>query len=966
MANVNLVSDALKYQRQSGTWSGWEGYPDGTDGGSIDFNSIKQYAERFTTQNKHITRLIYRAYISTVQDQTVNDVTLTATLYTDDPVTGTPIAQVSKSTFVPGNNDFDFSDLSLDVSSVFYIRVHPTPVFDLWEPNFLVVTPSIAVLTYTDIPALRPSIVLPSGTKSGAEEILFSWENSGSGTQTKAELEWSTDGATWQKLTTVGSEQTYTAAANKFPAGTIYWHVRVTSSYGIVSDWVRGSFTVRYTGATVTLTSPTSGSRSGADEIVFGWSINAGDGTIQGTAMEISSDDGLTWTRLVDAERSVLSYTASAGQLPAGPLKWRVKAYNNRQSAAGDYGSWVQAAFTVTYDAVSQVVPVNSPTSGIISAGSSRTFSVALQASGVVYTPFTVSAATLYWRSGESGDFTAVTMTPSGNQASATIPAGTFPRGTIQWYAEATDNTGRTTRTKTFTLQALNAAVEAAPAAPINTLQSGSGPIVFRWTYGSIDGAPQGKAEIRYSTDGEETWHMLPTILGSATETTVPAGTFPGGTITWQVRAYNEAGTEGPWSSSVSFLSFAAPLVGGVTGDGKPFLTVSWQAEGQQAFEVEVNGKTYGPYYGENVRSYTLPEPLADGKYTARVRAQNRYGLWSEWAEGNVDVINVHGPTVPFGAESGESVLVSMFLAEEPPVITQQPQDITTNGQAKLTTKFIMPNTSFFKCQWFSLAPGATEWQAATSETTVSRPQNGRTLTLSAAQVQTYNGYKFRLRVRSNVGIVYSREALVTYGTPEQTSPLITGYFPSPTGYFLIYRDGVLIGKTYNTRFYDRTALGTHEYYALQVIPDGYYTRSSPSTATATASVKCPMIGKLDGGDFIKLKLSENRSRRQSFSRRRQVAYTQYAGAKFPAAELGEHESITGSFDVAYLQKDAAAADAFEALLGEAVILKTPGGKVVIGILEGLDLDDTRFYKSFSCTLQQMDWGEFVDETAGL
>ena len=126
------------------------------------------------------------------------------------------------------------------------------------------------------------------------------------------------------------------------------------------------------------------------------------------------------------------------------------------------------------------------------------------------------------------------------------------------------------------------------------------------------------------------------------------------------------------------------------------------------------------------------------------------------------------------------------------------------------------------------------------------------------------------------------------------------------------------------------------------------------------------MIGKLDGGDFIELKLSENRSRLQSFSRRRQVAYTQYSGAKFPAAELGEHETLTGSFDVAYRQRDAAAADAFEALLGEAVILKTPGGKVVIGILEGWDLDDTRFYKSFSCTLQQMDWGEFVDETAGL
>lgn len=964
MANMNIQANAEK-QYTSQSSESWNRLASDVSDVFVEwaYNRSNNLALRFPISTVRVTRLDCKLLPQSFE-ALLPGPSISASLYTDDPFTGTALATMEYRAKSDTVHTFSFTGLEVDAKEYIYIAFTGRDIGQVTGGFLLTAFSTTASITYTDIPALRPSIVLPSGTKSGAEEILFSWENSGSGTQTKAELEWSTDGATWQKLTTVGSEQTYTAAANKFPAGTIYWHIRVTSSYGIVSDWVRGSFTVRYTGATVTLTSPTSGSRSGADEIVFGWSINAGDGTIQGTAMEISSDDGLTWTRLVDAGRSVTSYTASAGQFPAGALKWRVKAYNQYQSA--DDAAWVQAAFTVTYDAVSQVVPVNSPTSGIISAGSNRTFSVALQASGVVYTPFTVSAATFYWRSGESGDFTAVTMTPSGNQASATIPAGTFPSGTIQWYAEATDNTGRTTRTETFTLQALNATVEAAPAAPINTLKSGSGPIVFRWTYGSIDGAPQGKAEIRYSTDGEETWHMLPTILGSATETTVPAGTFPGGTITWQVRAYNEEGTEGPWSSSVSFLSFAAPIVGGVTGDGKPFLTVSWQVEGQQAFEVEVNGRTYGPYYGEDVRSYTLPEPLADGKYTARVRAQNRYGLWSEWAEGNVDVINVHGQTVPFGAESGESVLVSMFLAEEPPVITQQPQDITTNGQAKLTTKFIMPNTSFFKCQWFSLAPGATEWQAATSEATVSRPQNGRTLTLSAAQVQTYNGYKFRLRVRSNVGIVYSREALVTYGTPEQTSPLITGYFPSPTGYFLIYRDDVLIGKTYNTRFHDRTALGTHEYYALQVIPDGYYTKSSPATVTATASVKCPMIGKLDGGDFIELKLSENRSRLQSFSRRRQVAYTQYAGAKYPAAELGEHETMTGSFDVAYRQKDAAAADAFEALLGEAVILKTPGGKVVIGILEGWDLGDTRFYKSFRCNLQQMDWGEFVDETDGL
>lgn len=967
MANMNVAWDALK-KCADGVWgSRWVDRPSED---FFDFTTDKNfYARRFPVGTIKATAVNTSIDVSTDYDASSSgNVIINLELYAEDPSQGaSPISISSKTVTLTGTTakkvDFNFSSLDTITTGNLYVVYkyggHPGSIFDsgAWIQADL----PIAV-TYTDIPALTPSIVQPSGTKSGADQILFSWDNSGAGTQTKAELQWSTDGATWQSLTTVGTDQTYTAAAKKFPAGTIYWRVQVTSSYGIVSNWVRGSFTVRYAGATVTLTAPTSGSRDGAEAIPFGWSINAGDGSIQRTVMEVSTDDGLTWQTLVDRSARVTSYTADPGQFPAGALRWRVTAYNEYQDASAV--TPVQASFTVTYSAVSQVIPVNSPTSGIIGAGSSRTFAVALQASGVVHTPFTISDATFYWRSGESGDFTAVAMTPDGNTASVTIPAGTFPSGVIQWYAEATDNTGRTTSTGTYTLQALNATVEAAPIAPISTLESGSGPIVFRWTYGSIDGAPQDKAQIRYSTDGGASWDMLPDIPGSDTVTTVPAGTFPGGTVTWQVRAYNEAGTEGPWSSSVSFISFAAPLVDGVTGDGKPFLTISWQTEGQRAYEIEVDGKTYGPYSGEDVRSYTLPEPLAAGSHLVRVRAQNRYSLWSEWAEGNVSVRNVPGTVVSLSADDGVSVLVSMLGSQPAPVITDQPQDITTVSAARLRVGFVPPGVlTVLKAQWFRQAPGSTTWTATSKEQTISTNAPGLVLNLSAEQVQEYSGYKFRVRLRTDTGTIFSREMLLTYGSSESKSPLITGYFPAPTGYFLIYRDGELIAKTYEIRFVDRTALGTHEYSVIQVLPNGYYTRSNPAKVTATASVKCPMIGRLDGGEFIELKLSDSSRRTQNFARRRQVAYTQYAGAKYPAAEIGEHETLTGSFDVAYPQKDAAAADAFEALLSEAVILKTPGGKVVVGILEGWDLGDMRFYKSYRCTLQQMDWGEFIDDS---
>lgn len=126
------------------------------------------------------------------------------------------------------------------------------------------------------------------------------------------------------------------------------------------------------------------------------------------------------------------------------------------------------------------------------------------------------------------------------------------------------------------------------------------------------------------------------------------------------------------------------------------------------------------------------------------------------------------------------------------------------------------------------------------------------------------------------------------------------------------------------------------------------------------------MIAPLEGGDFIPLRLSASADRAQRFTLSHQVSHTHYSGAKFPAAEVGEHETLSASFDVAYRQTDRAAADAFEALVGQAVILKTPGGKTIVGVLEGFELDDPRFYKSYRCTLQQMDWTDFTYETGGV
>lgn len=736
----------------------------------------------------------------------------------------------------------------------------------------------------TTFTAINPqgSTATPTAPKSttvdGASQINFAWNVSSDwGAQVKAELQWSTDGVVWTDLTTVsGSDQTWTAPAVEFPAGTIYWRARVTNVWGILGDW-------------------------------------------------------------------------------SSPVN-----------------------FTVNYAAVSQVVQINSQTSGIFARGAVKTFAARFEASGPVYSPFTFQTATFKWRAGTSGDWTEVTMTSSDNgvTVSATIPGGTFPAGVMQWVIEATDNTGRTTSTPEYTLTAATSAVDVTPIRPVNTVETNNSDIRFELSFVSLDGSLPQAAEWRWSSDGVE-WHSeaLPEldIRDGVLAFTVPAGTFQAGTISWQARAENSADTWGDWSGVVSFKALGAPVVAAVAGNGKPFLTISWQTPaqgeyGQQAYKIEVDGKLYGPYFGADVRSYTLREPLARGSHTIRVAAQNRFGLWSEWTEAQVSVLNIQGSVSFFPAAMAEGPFahIVMIYAHPAPTITQQPQDYRAEtGNAVFSfksrgfasgTKY-QPRGSGTAVSWFfRTGPGA-EWQEYHG------PFDGAKATPAASQ--EIDGYQYRVMLDTDTGRIYSEPATFHYGTPAgPASELKEGTWRSDTGYFMIYRDGVLIGTTYENEFYDYAAIGTHTYRVIQVIRLGYYVEGTPlpDYETITVKVDAPTIITLDGKKALSLTLSEDARRVQNIQRAREVAYTQYEGATFPEAEIGEHETLSISGDCAWTWEQQADADAFEALLGTPVIYKTPGGEMVVGVLDGFTQKDAHFYRTARFTIQQMDWRDYRDE----
>ena len=921
---------------------------------------------------------------------------------------------------------------------------------------------------------LTPTATAPkSTTVDGMAPFDFTWTTSGDGTQTKAELQWSTDNTNWAALATINSAaQTWGAPAYKFSLGTVYWRVRVTSSLGTVSTSAAVSFTVSYPalsvspspatvydivsaqpgypdsvtlsfgnrldqllnikfrysstdvwtlenvnsnpyvkdmsgffeaagatgrsitvnvsvsdtlgrtasasfslakpqGLTATATAPKNTTVDGTLSINFAWSTS-GDGTQTKAVLQWSTDNA-AWSDLTTVNSAAQTWTAPKLTFPGGTIYWRVRAENNL-GAAGDWSSSV--SFTARYDAVSQVYPVNSQTSGNFSRTSDMQFQVGLETTGEVPTPFTIASAVFHWRAGTSGEWTDVSMTRAdGNLiAYVVIAGGTFPTGQMQWYAEATDNTGRKTETDVYTLTALVSVVDMTPRRPINTVESGSGPIVFEIGFVSLDGRTPPNGEWAYSYNGtdwaEYIWNLANDTGEDYLRLTILANFFSAGTVYWKARAQNSAGVWGDWSQVVSFRVLGAPTVEGVTGDGKPFLTITWQTPtdsdyGQQAYKIEVDGKLYGPYFGANVRSYTLKEPLDDGSHTVRVAAQNRFGLWSEWAEGNIVVTNVPGPAFSVMAVASDpAAAVFMLGATIAPIITRQPQDYQrgTDGNAlfqlsnKTWTNFNPANPGYKLIRtWEYKGPNENTWHTIADSTY---------FMVSVPVTSANNGYQYRGLLSNAVGELYSEPATFYYRDPAgPASELKEGEWKAPTGYFLIYRDGELVGKTYENFFFDMAAIGTVSYEVLQVLPNGYYTRGTVITENVDVTVSAPTLIPLGTTNFLRLTLSEDPRRVQEIRREAEVVYTQYEGTIYPEAEIGEHETLSVSGDCAWTWEERDKAEAFRSYLKKPVIYKTPGGERAVGVLTGYTKKDAHFYRTARFSIQQMDWRDYRDES---
>ena len=452
------------------------------------------------------------------------------------------------------------------------------------------------------------------------------------------------------------------------------------------------------------------------------------------------------------------------------------------------------------------------------------------------------TSAVFEWRVKNAS--TSNTISVSGATTACTVPANTFPSGTLEWRVKATANSGTTTTSAWQEITTTDVTPSCKPVSPSGIVIDATIATRFSWQHIISTGTPQRKADLQWSADGT-TWNTLATVTGENQYYDVPANTFTSGTKYWRVRTYNTDGTPSEWSEKAEFIAINAPSAPSIVIQSTgPRPRITWQTSEQEAYQLTLSsGYASGTVYGTE-KAWRSPVYLADGSYTVRVRVQNKYGMWSEWS----------AAALPVSHTEGEAITLSVDAAHE----------------AALT------------------------WQTAGS-------------------------YDF----------------------------------------YLIERDGVAIGRTVQKQYVDHTSIGSVTYRVRGCYADSdNYGVSNSDTVEILPETN--MICDLETGVWLEMRLSETqlRTNRTSFSAG--VSTVHLAGLAYPVEERSEQRDRALSVACAWPHAQRAAALALEALVGRLVCLKDRYGNMVIGSLPSLESNCDEFMRRYSFTISHTNREEAI------
>lgn len=455
--------------------------------------------------------------------------------------------------------------------------------------------------------------------------------------------------------------------------------------------------------------------------------------------------------------------------------------------------------------------------------------------------------------------------------------------------------------------------------------------------------AVSGNFEYRVKGASTSTVHRVTPGAENSFSFTVPANTFAAGDYEYRFTATDNLGqtTSTAWSAFTTHdtIPVATPLSPDSSlEDGTQAITFRWthsnesgSAQTKAELQKSADGSawtTLGTVTGAS-NEYAAPAgTFTSGTWYWRVRTYNLDGAAGEWSAA-LSFAVVAGPTKPVIVvkDASPRPLINWQTSEQSAYQLQLDDiiDITEYGSEKT-----------WRCPVY-LDDGAHTFRV--------RSQN------SYGLWSAWGSATFTVSHTASGAVVLTVDA-------DHRAELSWSYAGSWTE-FVIYRNGVAIAKTTDYSYTDDYSVGTVRYQVRACASDGTYNYSLSNEVTVSVMPETVMLSALGSGKWLFLRLSTAQHRTNTIKASRTFSLTHLSGRKFPEAELTEF--CDRSISVSYATDDEAEKAALEALMGSPVCLKTPGGKMVIGILDTLSETESMFYSSYNFAVSQMRYPEEVD-----
>ena len=468
---------------------------------------------------------------------------------------------------------------------------------------------------------------------------------------------------------------------------------------------------------------------------------------------------------------------------------------------------------------------------------------------------------------------------------------------------------------------------------------------VFSWTE-KVDGVcyagvSRNSAKFRWRKSASDTVKEI-AVPGTATSITIPANTFSGDSIQWQLSVTANSGvtTTSDWmtlsltdveSTAVAIAPDRAVL------DGSSDNVFKWEhvistgtAQTKAELQQSTDGSTWTALATVTGAANTWTAPA--GTFTSgtkywRVRTYNSKDAAGAWSAATQFIVLAAPATPPVSIVSTEPRPEIRWQSDE-----QQAYQVEIDGVYASGTRFGTGKT--WKAPFY-LADG---------------------------------NYTVRVRVQNEYGFwsPWGVAALPVTNVPGGTITLtaeggidaVLSWAAGSFDYYLVYRDGMAIAKVTEPIYTDAASIGGVRY-QVRGCYDNSDNYSLSEAVEVTVSTEKVRLYDMEHGEWLNFLYDSSAHRSTGLSLSQDIQYVQLSGHTYPVAERSEFKSR--ALRITCVCADDAERQSLRALLGHLTCCKTPEGNMVIGYPASITENSDDFFSTYSFTIEQIDRKEEIN-----